>query len=356
MADIRINALPTTATSSASDDYIAIDGTANGTRKLSIYSPTLGGNLTVSGGQIQMGGTNPYIQGTTGTGYIQFQNAGDVVLASNSGALAFASGGSTRGYFLSSGNFTLGTSSDTGYKLYVKGSSDTQAMLDVAAGGAYTTQVFANGGSGKGFIYWNNAGSTFEFGTYVAGGAVKFNTGLGTAALTIDSSQNATFAGQVNSGTSTSSGYNNNSNVQLEGLSARLIVNHASGASSGSLYAGFGYNGAGIGSITQSGTTGVLYNTNSDIRLKTNVRDLTNSGAIVDALKPRVFDWKSGDKDYYGFIAQEVFTVFPQAVKQGDSGEEIADQWAMDASKLVPVLVAEIKFLRSRVAALENKA
>ena len=48
MADIRINALATTATTSASDDYIAIDGAANGTRKLSVYSPTFGGNLTVS--------------------------------------------------------------------------------------------------------------------------------------------------------------------------------------------------------------------------------------------------------------------------------------------------------------------
>ena len=48
MADIRINALATTATSSASDDYIAIDGSANGTRKLSVFSPTFGGAVTVS--------------------------------------------------------------------------------------------------------------------------------------------------------------------------------------------------------------------------------------------------------------------------------------------------------------------
>ena len=49
MADIRINALATTAASTASDDYIAIDGSANGTRKLNAYSPTFGGDLTVSG-------------------------------------------------------------------------------------------------------------------------------------------------------------------------------------------------------------------------------------------------------------------------------------------------------------------
>ena len=34
MADVRINALSTTATSAASDDYLALDGSANGTRKI----------------------------------------------------------------------------------------------------------------------------------------------------------------------------------------------------------------------------------------------------------------------------------------------------------------------------------
>ena len=49
MADIRINSLSTTAASTASDDFVAVDGSANGTRKLNAYSPTFGGNLTVSG-------------------------------------------------------------------------------------------------------------------------------------------------------------------------------------------------------------------------------------------------------------------------------------------------------------------
>ena len=86
MADIRINALTTTATSSASDDYIAIDGSANGTRKLSVYSPTFGGNLTVSGSSglilssstptISSSATNAGINYTAnGTGVHGFNNA-----------------------------------------------------------------------------------------------------------------------------------------------------------------------------------------------------------------------------------------------------------------------------------------
>jgi hypothetical protein len=49
MADIRIKDLTTTASSTASDDFIAVDGTTNGTRKLNAFSPTFGGNATVGG-------------------------------------------------------------------------------------------------------------------------------------------------------------------------------------------------------------------------------------------------------------------------------------------------------------------
>jgi len=49
MADIRIKDLTTTASSTASDDFIAVDGATNGTRKLNAYSPSFGGNATVGG-------------------------------------------------------------------------------------------------------------------------------------------------------------------------------------------------------------------------------------------------------------------------------------------------------------------
>jgi hypothetical protein len=117
----------------------------------------------------------------------------------------------------------------------------------------------------------------------------------------------------------------------------------------------FGHSASGgiVGSITTDASS-TYYNTTSDRRLKTHIRDLPGSGAIVDALRPRLFDWKSGGKDTYGFVAQELYAVFPQAVTKGDDDpEKITRQWSMDAAKLVPVLTAEIKDLRARVAALE---
>jgi len=57
MPDIRIKDLTTTASTTAADDFFAADGTTNGTRKLSAYSPTFGGNATVSG-TLTVNGTN----------------------------------------------------------------------------------------------------------------------------------------------------------------------------------------------------------------------------------------------------------------------------------------------------------
>ena len=60
MANVRIKDLTTTAATTASDDFFGVDGTTNGTRKLNAFSPTFGGNLTVSGttSTITLGSTN----------------------------------------------------------------------------------------------------------------------------------------------------------------------------------------------------------------------------------------------------------------------------------------------------------
>jgi hypothetical protein len=122
--------------------------------------------------------------------------------------------------------------------------------------------------------------------------------------------------------------------------------------------------GASIGSITRVTTTNaVVYNTTSDGRLKENLRDFTDSGRLIDSLKPRVFDWKNSDengKNVVGFIAQEEHAADPifahiGAVSVGDEDPEtITKQWQRSDSALIPILVAELKALRQRVAALES--
>jgi hypothetical protein len=117
----------------------------------------------------------------------------------------------------------------------------------------------------------------------------------------------------------------------------------------------FNDTGGSNGYINQVNNTTVAYTTTSDVRLKNNIRDFQNSGSIIDAIKPRTFDWNWGGKDATGFIAQELNEVFPEAVSAGDVGDEIDKTWGVDPAKLVPVLVAEIQSLRRRLAALESK-
>jgi hypothetical protein len=121
-----------------------------------------------------------------------------------------------------------------------------------------------------------------------------------------------------------------------------------------------------IGSINRVAlTNAVVYNTTSDARLKENLRDFTDSGRLIDALKPRVFDWK-GDtdgngKDVIGFVAQEEHAADPifahiGAISVGDNDPTtITKQWQRSDAALIPILVAELQSLRKRLAALEAK-
>jgi hypothetical protein len=135
--------------------------------------------------------------------------------------------------------------------------------------------------------------------------------------------------------------------------SPRTVADHASGTASGNSYANFTYAGTVIGSITQNGTTGVLYNITSDQRLKENIQDAESASDLIDAIQVRQFDWKSdGSHQRYGFVAQELVTVAPEAVNQPADPDEMM---AVDYSKLVPMLVKEIQSLRIRISQLENK-
>jgi hypothetical protein len=113
-----------------------------------------------------------------------------------------------------------------------------------------------------------------------------------------------------------------------------------------------GTSGNQVGGITFNGSL-VLYNATSDKRLKENILDAASASDLIDAIQVRQYDWKSnGSHQRYGFIAQELVTVAPEAVYQPADPEEMM---AVDYSKLVPMLVKEIQSLRTRLAQLEGK-
>ena len=120
-----------------------------------------------------------------------------------------------------------------------------------------------------------------------------------------------------------------------------------------------------IGSITQSGTTAVAYNTSSDYRLKENIAPMTGALATVAALKPCTYKWKSDGSDGQGFIAHELQEVVPDCVtgeKDGVDSDGSPKYQGIDTSFLVATLTAAmqeqqaiITSLTDRITALENK-
>ena len=114
-------------------------------------------------------------------------------------------------------------------------------------------------------------------------------------------------------------------------------------------------NNALVGSISVT-TTATAYNTSSDYRLKENPTPMTGALDTVAALKPVDFAWKSDGSAGRGFIAHELQAVVPEAVtgeKDAVDAEGNPEYQGVDASKLVPLLVAAVQELSAKVAALE---
>ena len=200
--------------------------------------------------------------------------------------------------------------------------------------------IFADGTSGTqqymGLLRYDHADNAMKF--YVNGG----NLGLMINSISdvlIGTSNNTTNGGFIFSPT-----YNGT------GVSA-AIFGHSSAGGNGNQYMIFNYNGTGIGSITQNGTTGVLYNVTSDQRLKRNIVDATSGN--IDDIKVRSFDWiADGSHQEYGMVAQELLEVAPYAVCNPTNPDEMM---GVDYSKLVPMMIKEIQDLKQRIATLENK-
>ena len=284
---------------------------------------------------------------------------------------------------------------NTGGDLYF-GQESSVAAAFFAGSSAYATVIYSPqpvqtiiGGTKR--LDVTSAGAAIT-GTLSATGDVTF----GTTRLITDASR-TTIMGALelnySGGTATVQGYDRAGaaykTLHLSGSSVQMIVNGGATATftTSGMYTTVGTaNGLiGLGGVTSSypairynsatevgfviadqsaycATRATAFNVSSDRRIKTNIRNYNESGAMIDAIVPRIYDMdtsrkmhENGKTNQIGFIAQELYPVFEQAVTKGDDNEEITEEWGVDYSKLVPVLVAELQSLRKRLAALESK-
>ena len=170
--------------------------------------------------------------------------------------------------------------------------------------------------------------------------------------------------------------------MQISSTDGTLLIGGAT-AAAGNLTLGKGGAGGGVVQIfnkPNSGATNVILNyygatfvggmnmdntstsflTSSDERLKENIIDAPSAIDSISSIQVRSFDW-IGDASHqtYGVIAQEVQSIAPECVCEGQTPE---DTWGVDYSKLTPRLVKAIQeqqtlieALTARLTALEAK-
>jgi hypothetical protein len=299
----------------------------------------------------------------TSDGFQMVLNGLDVDIANQeNGAMKFYTNGSNERMRLdSSGNLSLGFAGSpyNSAKMEIYRSSEGDALI-------ITSPI---GTGNKNAIAWSDSRGevvsariyNVDDGAYGASIAFANRTGVGTTTterMRIDTS------GNLLVGTTT--------NVTNGGLklwrdysrvgSSTIEIGHISGSASGDGFAVFQYSGTAIGTITQNGTTAVLYNTTSDYRLKTDVLPIVDALSTITALNPVSFTWVDGRPDD-GFIAHELQTVLPNCVtgeKDAVNDDGTPKYQQMDNSGVVPFLVkaiqeqqAMIDELKAKVAALE---
>jgi len=100
-------------------------------------------------------------------------------------------------------------------------------------------------------------------------------------------------------------------------------------------------------------TTGGVWTDASDIKLKTNINYIYPYGLEdIMNLKPTMFDYKNGEKNSLGFIAQDIYEIIPEAIS---STIDINGNETMGV-KMVSITATLVKAIQEQQAIIESQA
>jgi hypothetical protein len=272
------------------------------------------------------------------------------------------------------GNVAIGTALPLA-KLHVANTNTSSASV-------VSARVDANGGSG----------STTAISSYAAGNSTSYIIGVkGIATGSVNKNVGGQFS--VNYTTAMLEGIGclgqSNSNLGI-GVHTGVKGEATGGKYNLALFGGaHGNNGAinniGVfGEATGTGNNWAVYANGaagtvggyfvvSDLVLKHNPTDISNSETIINSLRPKTYSFKTGEYPnlnmpagvHYGLISANVATVLPHSVKRGHIqqmkdtlGNVIADSLSFDMvnyTELIPILIDYVQHQQVRIDSLENQ-
>lgn len=292
------------------------------------------------------------LNGATGNQFIAFVNGNngrissiqqsgtaDTMIATDSHILLFSGNNATttHGSMSSAGLWTFGASGGT--------------QTHVVNGNISITGTFASALTSAHLFVGNNSGVATD--TAITGDITISNTGVTTLSNSIANSHTFTGLITVNGGdnagdasfTATNSTTGTGTNVRC--IFATLTGNAGSGTNGNYFVLCATGNNGPIGGLELATASTIAVTGTSDARLKKDITAVTNALSIVMSTNPVNFTWKSTGERDQGFIAQELQQVYPRAAFGDPEGDVTREPMRTDPSKLVPLLTAALKELKT---------
>ena len=110
-----------------------------------------------------------------------------------------------------------------------------------------------------------------------------------------------------------------------------------------------------VGRISYTGFNSTAFIGTSDARLKENARSISNAIETVKRIEPVNYNFISDPENSFdGFIAQDMYEVYPQVVSVGTENVK-ENPWGIDYAGMTPLLTAAIKEIIQRLEDLESR-
>jgi hypothetical protein len=309
---------------------LAAPTSGNVTLTLPVSDGTSGQALTTNGsGQLAFSGVTTAQAGSAAAPSIT--TTGDTntgIFFPAADTIAFSEGGVESMRVDASGNLGIGTTSPA-YKLDVLGATTESGRFRTS--GSINALYLADSGTTAGTLYIGTVGNDFRV---VTGSNERMRIDSNGALLINTTTR---YFGE-NLGVASSTSYTITSTRTGTGNEGHMAFQNANGA---------------VGTIFTNGTT-TAYNTSSDYRLKNITGPITTSGAYIDSLNPVEGTWKADGSTFVGLIAHEVQEASRTVVATGTKDGEHMQGMDYSSAELIANLIAEVKALRTRVAALES--